>query len=75
MLRLLRKKKEDIIVPGKQQAVVLPLNSPSRSLDFLCELIDKIRPDNPKDFEQAEVRFKALLYQVINDKSSLFSLR
>jgi site-specific recombinase len=75
MLRILRKRKEDTTDPGKIQAVVLPLHSPSRSLDFLAELIDKIRPDNPKDFGQAELRFKALLYQVSNDKSSLFSLR
>jgi site-specific recombinase len=75
MLRILRKKKDDASVPAKQQAVVLPLNSPSRSLDFLADLIDKIRPDSPKDFLQAELKFKALLYQVSNDKSSLFSLR
>ncbi len=75
MLRILRKRKDDASIPGKQQAVVLPLHSPSRSLDFLAELIDNIRPDNPKDFMQAELRIKALLYQVSNDKSSLFSLR
>jgi site-specific recombinase len=75
MLRILRKRKDDATTPGKQQAVVLPLHSPSRSLEFLAELIDKIRPDTPKDFIQAELRFKALLYQVSNDKSSLFSLR
>ena len=74
MLRILRKRKDDA-APGKQQAVVLPLHSPSRSLEFLSELIDKVRPDNPKDFAQAELKFKALLYQVSNDKSSLFSLR
>ncbi|MEO6723374.1 MAG: hypothetical protein ABIN67_23610 [Ferruginibacter sp.] len=75
MLRLNRKKKDLPGTPEKQQAIVLPLHSPNRSLDFLVELIGKMRPDNPKDTEQAELRFKALLYQVSLDKTSLFSLR
>lgn len=75
MLRLLRKKKESEKEPPKQQAIVLPLHSPNRSLEFLAELIGKIRPDNPKDTAQAELRFKALLYQLGQDRTSLFSLR
>jgi len=75
MLRRLRKRKDEPSKPVKHQALVLPMHSASRSLEFLTEFIDKIRPDKPKDFNQAEVKFKALLYQVSNDKSSLFSLR
>lgn len=75
MLRLTNKKKESTSPPTKQQAVVLPLHSPNRSLEFLVELIGKIRPDKPKDIEQATLRFKALLYQVGQDKTSLFGLR
>lgn len=76
MLRIAKKKKDaSKQPPEKQQAIILPMHSPNRSLDFLIELIDKIRPDNPKDIEQAEIRFKALLYQVSQDRSSLFSLR
>ncbi len=75
MLHLLKKKGESTSSPAKQQAVVLPLNAPNRSLEFLTELIAKIRPDHTRDFAQAELRFKALLYQISNDKSSLFSLR
>jgi site-specific recombinase len=75
MLRLTKKKKDLPISPEKQQAIVLPLHSPNRSLDFLVELIGKIRPDNAKDTYQAELRFKALLYQVGQDRTSLFSLR
>lgn len=75
MLHLLKKKGDNESSRQKQQAVVLPLNAPNRSLEFLIELIDKVRPDHTKDFAQAELRFKALLYQVSNDKSSLFSLR
>lgn len=41
----------------------------------MVELIDKIRPANPKNTEDATLRFKALLYQVSQDKTSLFSLR
>jgi dephospho-CoA kinase len=54
---------------------VLPLHSANRSLDFLVELIGTIRPENAKDIPQATLRFKALLYQMTQDRSSLFSLR
>lgn len=76
MLRLLKRRKDATSKTiAKQQAVVLPLHAPNRSLDFLTELIGKIRPDKPKDFAQAELRFKALLYQISQDRTSLFSLR
>ncbi|MEO6733698.1 MAG: hypothetical protein ABIN01_20915 [Ferruginibacter sp.] len=77
MLRITRKKKElsKQVPPGKQQAVVLPLHSPNRSLEFLVELFDTIRPDRPKDINQATLRFKAFLYQINKDRTSLFSLR
>jgi len=57
------------------QAIVLPLHSTNRTLDFLIELIEKIRPKNAKDVIAAELCFKALLYQMNQDRSSLFSLR
>ena len=75
MLRITKKKKELPPDPKKRQAVVLPLHSTNRSLEFLTELINTIRPENAKDLEQATLRFKALLYQVSQDSSSLFSLR
>lgn len=75
MLRRLGKKKADNTVPAKQQAVVLPLHSPNRSLEFLAEMIDKIRPKDPRDIAQAELQFQAVLFQVSQDRSSLFSLR
>ncbi len=75
MRRILKGKKEEQPIPARQQAIVLPLHSPNRSLEFLTELIGKIRPEKPNDFTQAELKFKALLYQVGQDKSSLFSLR
>jgi len=75
---MLRSSKRNKDVPSKeqkQQAIILPLHSANRSLDFLVELIDTIRPDNSKDIGQATLRFKALLYQMSQDRSSLFSLR
>ncbi len=76
MLRKTRKNKEtETTRPGKHQAIVLPMHAPNRSLDFLVELIDKIRPANPRDIEQAELRFKALLYHIGQDRSGLFSLQ
>lgn len=75
MLRRLGKKKVNDSIPAKQQAVVLPLHSPNRSLEFLTELVDKIRPKDPRDIAQAELQFQAILFQVSQDRSSLFSLR
>ncbi len=75
MLRIIKKKKEIPVVQEKRLAVVLPLHSPNRSLEFLVELIDTIRPANAKDLDQATLRFKALLYQISQDSTSLFSLR
>ncbi len=75
MLRIIKKKKEIPATPDKRQAIVLPLHSPNRSLEFLVALIDKVRPADPKNGEDATLRFKALLYQVSQDKTSLFSLR
>jgi len=75
MLRLNRRKKEGNEPPAKQQAVVLPLHTANRSLEFLVELIKKIRPDNPRKIEEAELRFKAVMYQMAQERTSLFSLR
>ena len=75
MLRLIKRKKEGTNPPAKQQAVVLPLHTGNRSLDFLVELINKIRPNNPRNIEEAELKFKAVLYQVGQERTSLFSLR
>ena len=59
----------------KQQALVLPIHSASRSLDFLVELISSIRPKKANDIEQASLHFKALILQMTYDRSALFSLR
>ncbi|HMO62931.1 MAG TPA: hypothetical protein PKC39_11410 [Ferruginibacter sp.] len=76
MLGLLRRKKTPKEpLPQKQQAIVLPLHSPNRSLEYLVELMGRIRPQRPNNIPEAELRFKALLYQFSQDRSSLFSLR
>jgi hypothetical protein len=48
MLRLTKRKKDGKTTPAKQQALVLPLHTGNRSLDYLVELIKKIRPNNPR---------------------------
>jgi site-specific recombinase len=74
-MRLTKRKKDGKELPAKQQALVLPLHTPTRSLDFLTELIKKVRPDNPRNIAEAELKFKALLYQVSQERTSLFALR
>lgn len=76
MFRLLPKKKPTAFSgedPGK--AIVLSLNSTHRGLDYLVELVKKIRPARPHKIEEAELRFKGLLFQLQQDKSLLFALR
>jgi site-specific recombinase len=75
MLGLNKRKKDGNKPTAKQQAMVLPLHNPNRSLDYLVELIKKIRPDNARNNEEADLKFKALLYQMSQDRSGLFSLR
>ena len=75
MLGLNKRKKDGNKPTAKQQAMVLPLHAPNRSLDYLVELIKKIRPDNARNNEEADLKFKALLYQISQDRSGLFSLR
>ncbi|MFT3934815.1 MAG: hypothetical protein QM726_14415 [Chitinophagaceae bacterium] len=55
---------------------MLSLNSNSnRGVDYLVELVKKIRPSRHKNFEEAELRFKSLMFQLQQDKSLLFALR
>ena len=67
-----KEKNSDQKAPG---AVVLSINNNSRGLEFLIELVGKIRPDRPGNIQQAELKFKALLYSLQQDRSLLFSLR
>jgi site-specific recombinase len=72
--RLLPKKKAD--EPAAQgQAIVLSINSNNRGLDFLAELFQQIRPADVNNKEDAELKFKAFLFQLQEDRSLLFSLR
>ncbi|WP_207493168.1 site-specific recombinase [Aridibaculum aurantiacum] len=56
-------------------APVIKIDSIFRGLDYLVEFIKRIRPAHPRDFEQAELKFKAMFYQLQQDKVLLFSLR
>jgi site-specific recombinase len=72
--RLLSKKEAE--EPAEDgQAIVLSINSNNRGLDFLAELFQKIRPADVTDKEAAELKFKAFLFQLQEDRSLLFSLR
>jgi site-specific recombinase len=75
MLKPGKKKNELREHSAKNEAVILPFHSSNRSLDFLIELIKKIRPSNPKNIVQAEVNIKAVLYHLVEDKTTLFSFR
>ncbi len=73
--RLLNRKKDTDKNLPDGKAIVLSINSTNRGLDFLVELFQKIRPSNVNKTDEAELKFKALLFQLQDDKSLLFSLR
>jgi site-specific recombinase len=69
------KRKSTHAKPEKKQAVVLSLNSKNRGLDLLVELVKKIRPSSSRKKEETELKFRALLYQLQQDRSLLFGIR
>lgn len=75
MFKLLQRKKAASETKQDGKALVLSLNSTNRGLDYLVELVQKIRPSNARNTEEATLKFKALLFQLQDDKSLLFSLR
>ncbi len=74
MLWINGKKKEQLNAPARQ-AIVLPLHTTNRGLDLLVDLFEQIRPGSSRNFQESELKFKAILYQLGQDKSLLFSLR
>ena len=74
MLRLIKKKKDPTTL-DISQAIVLPIDSANRSLDYLIEMIKKIRPSSPDAIGEAEMKFKALLFQLSEDTSSVLILK
>lgn len=75
MPRLPFKKKSPQEKAARKPAVVLSLNTQVRGLDLLVEMVKKIRPGSPRKVDEAELKFKALLYQLQQDRSLLFSVR
>jgi site-specific recombinase len=76
MLKLLKKKKNAAAAkPAAGQALIISLDGSNRGMDLLVDIVKKIRPSNYKNIEEAELRFKALLFQLQQDKSFLFALR
>lgn len=59
---------------GKETPVI-KIDSIHRGLDYLVELVKQIRPVPSTNYRQAELKFKALLYQLHHEKHVLFSLR
>ena len=74
-MKLLSRKKNKATETAKGGAIILPFNSNNRGLEFLVDLVKKIRPSNPRNTTEAELKFQALLYQLQQDRTLLFSLR
>jgi site-specific recombinase len=63
------------IADQENEVPVIKIDSIYRGLDYLVELVKQIRPARTGNYKQAELKFKALFYQLQNDKKALFSLR
>ncbi len=68
-------KNQDSVDSEKGPGIVLPILLADKGLEYLIELVKQIRPSSPRNTEEAEIKFKALLYQLQQDISSLVSLR
>src|SRR3954462_10353132 len=44
-------------------------------LDYLVELVKQIRPSRANNYKEAEVKFRALFYELKNNKKALVSLQ
>lgn len=75
MFNYLKRRKNLKQTGNTRGAPVFPLHAQSKGIDFLVEFINHIRPKHHKKIANAELNFKAALYQVSQDKSLLFSLR
>src|SRR4051812_46376651 len=54
---------------------VVPIDTIHRGLEYIIELVKLIRPFPYNNFRQADLKFKALFYQLQHNKTALFSLR
>jgi site-specific recombinase len=54
---------------------VIKIDSIYRGLDYLVEFVKQIRPAHHNDFAEAELKFKAMFYQLQHDRVLLFSVR
>ena len=70
-----RPAKPEEIAKSNGEAPVIKIDSIYHGLDYLVELVKQIRPRRATNYKEAELRFKALFYQLQNDKKTLFSLR
>jgi site-specific recombinase len=75
MFKLRNKQKKTNDIAAKKLGLLLPLNATHKGLDVIIELVKNIRPTKPNDFNQAETNFKAVLFQLQNDKAILFGVR
>jgi len=70
-----RTEKNEGIIKQETEVPVIKIDSIYRGLDYLVELVKQIRPAKYSNYKEAELKFKALFYQLQNDKKALFSLR
>jgi site-specific recombinase len=70
-----RAAKNEVISKREAEVPVIEIDSIHHGLDYLVQLVKQIRPRRATDYKEAELKFKALFYQLQNDKTALFSLR
>ncbi|MDQ6814542.1 MAG: site-specific recombinase, partial [Bacteroidota bacterium] len=58
-----------------EEIPVITTDSMHHRLEYLVELVKQIRPTPYYNYKQAELKFRALFYQLQTNKTALFSLR
>ena len=74
-MSLFRRQKKIKVKEQDSEVPIIKVDSIYRGLDYLVEFIKQIRPSSPGNIAEAELKFKAMFYQLQHDRSMLFSLR
>jgi site-specific recombinase len=67
--------KHEVMPKQEAEAPVIKIDSIYNGLEYLVELVKQIRPARASNFKEAELKFRALFYQLQNDRKSLLSLQ
>ncbi|GEO08203.1 site-specific recombinase [Segetibacter aerophilus] len=67
--------KHEAVSKQGAEAPVIKIDAIYNGLEYLVELVKQIRPARASNYKEAELKFRALFYQLQTDRNSLLSLQ